>query len=248
MNTVKLLKLVPMLTMVTFLAYSAYSIHASLPEPAVGQSDAVKGLEIMANDILDASAATARSLASESLRNPFQVRTKPGLSKPQDVAALDPESDPLAEIVQDLTLDATFLQGRDQIAIIDGRIYSKGQYLFLEGDSGKSLSSLWVASVSPVKVILQADGRSYELGYPDQLGRRVDKTRRAGSQMSQEANMSEIDPGGELALFQKLLNSPLGALGKSVIGGPAKSASAPRLRRPRGSRAGTTATVRTGNP
>jgi len=248
MNTVKLLKLVPMLIMVTFLAYSAYSIQASLPESAAGQSDPMKGLEIMVDDVLDASAATARSLASEGLRNPFQVRTKPGMVQPQDAALLDPESDPLAEIVQGLTLEATFLQGRDQMAIIDGRVYSQGQHLFLEGDAAKSVSTLSVASVSPVKVILQGGGQNYELGYPDQLGRRTDKPRSAGSQMSQGAEMAEIDPGGQLALFQKLLNSPLGALGKSMIGDPAKPSSAPRSRRLRGSRAGNTATARTLNP
>ena len=30
--------------------------------------------------------------------------------------------------------------------------------------------------------------------------------------------MAEIDAGGQLAMFQKLLNSPLGALGKSMLG------------------------------
>ena len=32
--------------------------------------------------------------------------------------------------------------------------------------------------------------------------------------------MAEIDAGGQIAMFQKLLNSPLGALGKSMTGNP----------------------------
>ncbi|MFI5454614.1 MAG: hypothetical protein ACHRXM_04110 [Isosphaerales bacterium] len=226
MNTVKLLKLAPMLIMIAFLAYTVYSIHASLPAPTAGQSDPKKGLEIMVDDVLNASAATARSLASEGLRNPFLVRTKPGMLESQDVAALDPVTVPLAEIVRGLTLEATFLQGRDQMAIIDGRVYSQGQHLFLEGDAGdagKSVSELSVASVLPAKVILQGGGQNYELSYPDQLGRRADKTRRAGA-----------PSGGQPPLSQTLLRSPLGELVKSVIGGTAQPASTPRSRRHRG--------------
>ena len=66
-----------------------------------------------------------------------------------DVDAPDPDVDTLAEIVQRLKLDATFLQGRDQMAIIDGRIYSKGQHLLIDGDSGKSSATLTVVNVLP---------------------------------------------------------------------------------------------------
>ncbi len=38
--------------------------------------------------------------------------------------------------------------------------------------------------------------------------------------------MAEIDAGGQIAMFQKLLNSPLGALGKSLTGNPARSSAA----------------------
>ena len=212
MKTVKLLKLAPMLIMVAFLAYTVYSIYASLGAPAAGQSDPKKGLEIKVDDILDASGAAVRSLASEGLRNPFQVRTKPGAPEAQDATLLDSEMTPLAEIVRGLTLEATFLQGRDQLAMIDGRVYSQGQHLVLKGGSGKSVSTLSVASVSPAKVILEGGGQNYELTYPDQLGGRANKTRGA-------------EPHS---------NGHPGALVKSVTGGTARPVSAPRSRRHRG--------------
>ena len=45
------------------------------------------------------------------------------------MTAADPETDPLAGFVQGLSLDATFLQGKTQIAIINGRMYHQGQHL-----------------------------------------------------------------------------------------------------------------------
>jgi len=174
----------------------------------------------MVREILAAGAATARSLAGEGLRNPFQVRTKPGAPQPQD-ATLDSEPTALAEIVRGLTLDATFRQGHDHLAIIDGRVYSQGQHLVLQGGSGKSVATLSLASVSPAKVILEGGGQNYELSFPDQLGGRAAKTHRAGGQ-----------PDGPV---------------NSVIGGTDKPGSA-RSRRPRGSRAASAATALTGNP
>jgi len=220
MNTVKLLKLAPMLFMVAVLAYAVYSIYASLPAPAAGQSVPKKGGESMVREILAAGAATARSLAGEGLRNPFQVRTKPGAPQPQD-ATLDTEPTALAEIVRGLTLDATFRQGHDQLAIIDGRVYSQGQHLVFQGGSGTSVATLSLASVWPAKVILEGGGQNYELSFPDQLGGRAAKTHRAGGQPDAQA--------------------------KSAIGATAKAGPA-RSRRPRGSRAASAATALTGNP
>src|SRR5215831_2262425 len=118
MSTCKLINLAPTLIMVVFLAYSVYSIQASLPDSPVVTTELEKGLEILVDDLLDTTIATARTLTSEGIRDPFQVRTPPaspaGASQPRDATAT-PESDPLAEFVQGLTLDATFLQGRDQI-------------------------------------------------------------------------------------------------------------------------------------
>jgi hypothetical protein len=84
------------------------------------------------------------------------------------------------------------------------------------GDEGTTKSPLYIVSVLPAKVILHASGKSYQLGYPDQLGKRPEE--KAARAESPADAMAEIDPGGELKMFQNLLNSPLGALGKSVIG------------------------------
>ncbi len=241
MNTAKLIKLSPLLIMVIFLAYSGYSIHAGADDPDASPSGLAKELDGVVHDILAVGDAI-KDGASVALRDPFQVTPKTvgqaGESEDDEEGPLDPDSDPLAEIVQRLSLDATFLQGGDQMAIIDGKLYSKGQHLLIDGDAGNSTSKLYLVNVLTTKVILHAGGKNYVLGYSDRLGSREDRTRAAGAESSQDA-MAEIDPGGQLAMFQKLLNSPLGALGKSMIGdraGPSarsKSARSKRARRPR---------------
>jgi hypothetical protein len=216
MNAVKLLNLAPMLIMGAFLAYSGYSIHASADDPAAGESRPAKVLDAAVPDTPTADNALEGGLAG-ALRDPFQVSLKPGATagaaKSQDDASLEAESDRLAKIVQGLKLDATFLQGHDQMAIINGRIYSKGHHLLIDAGSGGSSSTLLVVSVLPAKVILRGGNKDYVLGYPDQL-----------------------------ALSQKPVNSPVVAPVKSTIakpaGAPPRSGSAPRTRHSRGSRAG----------
>ncbi len=66
----------------------------------------------------------------QRIRNPFQVRSQASAPWPCTRTTMIARSrcpTRLAEIVQGLKLDATFLQGRDQMAIIDGRVYSKGR-------------------------------------------------------------------------------------------------------------------------
>ena len=55
------------------------------------------------------------------------------------------------------------------------------------------------------------------MGYPDQLGNPPADRRPAGA-ASADGSVAEIDPEGELAFYKKLLNSPLGKLGKSLTG------------------------------
>jgi hypothetical protein len=194
MNAVKLLNAAPLLIMVAFLAYAGYSIHASAGDPAAGQSGLAKDKGAVVPDIVTAGDAMPGG-PTGAFRDPFQVGLKPGAVATRDDAKLVPDSDILAEIVQGLTLSATFLQGRGQLAIINGRVYSKGQYVLVDGGSGKSLPPLFVVNVLPAKVVLRGGDKDYVLGYPDQL-----------------------------ALSQKPHNSPIAAPGKSMIGNPGQAA------------------------
>ena len=218
MNTASLLKRAPILIMVVCLSYACYTIHAILPDAGRGPNDLAKGLEVMAEDALHAGADEVKALTRDVLRDPFRIRPKSeAAAKPEDVTAADPESDPLAGVVQGLSLDATFLQGKTQIAIINGRMYNQGQHLLLQADSGKSYSPLFIQNVQVQRVTLKAHNKIYELGYPEKLGARP-ADRREGGGAPKDGSIAEIDPEGELAFYKKLMNSPLGKLGKGLTG------------------------------
>ena len=74
--------------------------------------------------------------------------------------------DPYLALVQGLTLNATFVQGKTQFASINGRLYERGQHLEGPGDE---TSLLVVAQVTPAEVVLEANGSRYRLGYPDRF-------------------------------------------------------------------------------
>ncbi len=162
MNAAKLIKLAPMLVMITVLAYAGYSINTSASDPDAGEPGVAKGVEAVVRDNVTAGSSIEDGPVG-AVRDPFQVSLEPGGLKSQDGAVAD--FDRLAKIVQELKLDATFLQGREQMAIINGRVYSKGQHLVLDGD----LTPLFVANVLPATVVLRGGDRDYVLGYPDQL-------------------------------------------------------------------------------
>jgi hypothetical protein len=220
MNRAKLIKMIPTLVMVIFLAYSSYAMQGSLPGSAGERAELEKGLDIMVRELVASGTATAERLG-DGMRDPFQV-IKPRQAAAQGPALPDaaPQSgpDPVADIVHGLRLDATLIRGHEQVAVIDGKIYSQGQRLRLERSGGEPPPTLVLVSVFPTRVVLRGDSRSYVLGYPDQLGSRKDDPEKART-----AEMSEIDQGGQVALFQKLLKSPLGALGKSVLGKSAET-------------------------
>jgi hypothetical protein len=238
MSMTKLIKLSPLVLMVAFLAYSGYSIHSSAVDPDAGPTTLAKDVDAIVQELrtVGNSIATAPGV---SLRDPFQVVAKPvdkeAAADGKDAEPAEPATDTLADAVRSLRLDGTFVQGTQQIAIINGRIYTKGQHLVINGDPGKPVSQLFLVGVKPSTAILHADGRNFVLGYSDQITSSLDKARSSAAESPQKA-MAEIDAGGQMAMFQKLLNSPLGALGKSVIG----RGSGSRSRRPRTS-AGNTA-------
>ena len=218
MNTAKLLKRAPTLIMVAVLAFACYKVSAILPGSAAGRTELAKGLDFMVKDVVHAGAEEARTLARDALRDPFRIRPKSAdAAKSADVATADPESDPLAGFVHSLSLDATFLQGKTQIAIINGRMYHQGQHLIFQDDGAPVPSPLFVQNVQVHRVTLRAHNTNYELGYPDQLGARPADHRPVNGS-SKDGSIAEIDPEGELAFYKKLMNSPLGKLGKGLTG------------------------------
>ena len=102
----------------------------------------------MMKDLLHASAVEAKTLTNVVFRDPFQGSQKPAdAPKPQkaDVAD-DSEADPLTELVRGLALDATFVQGQTQIAIINGRMREEllNETLFLASMRSRSTDGLEV--------------------------------------------------------------------------------------------------------
>jgi hypothetical protein len=169
MNAARLIKHGPMLILVAFLAYAGYSIHASADDPGEDQAGQVKDVNAVQKEIVTADNAE-EGVQAGGLRDPFQVVVKPGPVASAHGSHDDdaPDSDLLAEIVLGLKLNATFLQGGDELAIINGRIYSKGESLFINAKSGNALSPLVVVGVVPGWVTLRAGDKDYVLGYPDQ--------------------------------------------------------------------------------
>jgi hypothetical protein len=169
MNAARLIKHGPMLILVAFLAYAGYSIHASADDPGEDQAGQVKDVNAVQKEIITADNAE-EGVQAGGLRDPFQVVVKPGPVASAHGSHEDdaPDSDLLAEIVRGLKLDATFLQGGDELAIINGRIYSKGERLLINAKSGNALSPLVVVGVVPGWVTLRGGDKDYVLGYPDQ--------------------------------------------------------------------------------
>ncbi len=170
MKTAALLKRTPTLIVVAFLAYSCYSIHASLSDKSASRTEAAKGQDMVVKDAVHASAVEARSLPTAILRDPFRISKKTAdAAKSKAESSDDTEAESLARIVSGLTLDATFLQGKTRIAIINGHIYHQGQRLIAQGEAGNSHSPLVIQSVTAHLVTLRAHDKTFDLGYPDQF-------------------------------------------------------------------------------
>lgn len=216
MNAARLIKQAPTLLVVGFVGYTLYSMEAGTPEGAETQAEMQKGLDRMVQDVLADGETAAKKLEGE-LRDPFWVMPPPAKTSEvaADKAAQPPPADRLAEFVRGMNLEATFIQGKDQIAVIDGRIYNRGQRIPLPGDDSTSDRSLLVLAVTRTSVLLKGDDKHYNLGYPDRLG---NKKEEGGPPSADQRLMSEIDPGGQMEMFQRLLGSPLGAMGRGLLG------------------------------
>ena len=183
-----------------------------------------------------------------AVRNPFEVdRSANGKNDKNSTPELE-QDDPSLVALEGLTLDATFLQGRTQMAIIDGRIYEPGQNLVGANDEP---SPLIVTQVFMNKVIFQAEGKRYFLAYPDQLGPPTasaeEEEPAAPGQGELPPGLGSQDLGSQLAMIRTLLNSPNGALGTGLIGaaggGNPLADNAPRTK-PLGARQGARSRVK----
>ena len=229
MNAAKVMKLVPTITLVGCVGYGLFAMESGIPETAEKEAEVQKGLELMVHDVLAEGSSTAAKLEGK-LRDPFRV-PPPAPATAEAAAkelAAEPETDDLAEIVRGMSLDATLLQGREQLAVIDGRVYSRGQRIQLPGDESQPGRSLSVLAVTRTSVLLKGGAKHYTLAYPEQLGKKKED---GDSDSAKERAMSEIDAGGQMEMFQRLLNSPLGKMGRGMIGNPAGAAAKGRGRR-----------------
>ena len=219
MKTAALVKRSPTLIIVTLLSYACYSVNASVADLDASRAAVVSGLDVMIKDVVASSKDEVHNLSQVVLRDPFRVVIKATAASKSgnEPSPDDSKAESHSEFVKSLTLDATFLQGKTRIAIISGRIYHQGQHLVIRGESGTANSPLFVQSVQPHGVTLAARGKTYELGYPDQLGNRPAPAKDRGNNRV-DGTLAEVDPEGELAVYKKLLNSPLGKMGKSLTG------------------------------
>ena len=224
MNMTKLIQVLPMLVTVAALAYAAYSIQAVAPTLTPAAGTATAGKQAPAEGAGQAVPKAGSSEASPAVRvagrNPFEVAAaKP--DRIEDGKNSTPEfdkPDPSLVALEGMTLDATFLQGRTQMAIIDGRIYEPGQNLVGANDEP---SPLVVTQVFMNKVIFQADGKRYYLAYSDQLApptASAEDEPAAPGQGEMPPGLGSSDLGSQLALIRALLSSPNGGLGTGLIG------------------------------
>ncbi len=216
MNMNRLIQVLPMLVMVAALAYAVYSIQPAVPTrpPAAAAATAGKQAPVEGTGQAVAETDTVRVAG----RSPFQVGAKTGGSgDARNSTAEFEQTDPSLVALDGLTLEATFLQGRTRMAIIDGRTYEPGQNLVAANDE---TSPLVVTQVFMNKVIFQAGSKRYFLAYPDPFAPSIATTEdepAAPGQGESPPGKGPQDPGSQLALIRALLNSP-GGLGAGLTG------------------------------
>ena len=218
MNMTRLIKVLPMLVTVAALAYAAYSIQPVVPilTPAAGAAKAGKQapVEGAGQAVTKAGSRRHRRRCGLLAGTPLRLRRNPTAARNDKNSTPELEKDdPSLVALEGLTLDATFLQGRTQMAIIDGRIYEPGQNLVGANDEP---SPLIVTQVFMNKVIFQAEGKRYFLAYPDQLGpptASAEEEPAAPGQGELPPGLGSQDLGSQLAMIRALLSSPNGGAG-----------------------------------
>ena len=166
MNTRKLLKLAPTVIMVAVMGYSTYAVQPAAPAPLDAATTKSKSASPIVSLVLP-DADNANDPANlKPIRNPFlaiaqsaeQGHGKGGANVGQAAA------DPYRMLLQQMTLNATFVQGSVEYASINGRLYHCGEQL--EGPDGAMLGLL-IVRVTPAEVVLEAEGKRYTLAYPE---------------------------------------------------------------------------------
>lgn len=168
MNTRKLLRLAPTVIMVAVMGYSTYAVQPAAPAPLDAAAAKPKSaIPIVSLVLPDADEATDPAHL-KPVRNPFLAivqsaqhgHGKGGADAGQGAA------DPYRMLLQQMTLNATFVQGSVEYASINGRLYNRGEQL--EGPDGARLGLL-IVRVTPAEVVLEAEGKRYTLAYPEQF-------------------------------------------------------------------------------
>lgn len=232
MSTARLIKFGPTILLVGYLGYGLFSVQP----PQAGASETKQALERTMMDLL-AEGSEATQMIETQVRDPFWTGPRAEvLKKSAEVAAAASDDDPIAEAVRGLSLDATMIHGRDQLAVINGRIYTRGQSIRVSGDGEPA--DLKVLVVTRTGVILRGAARNYGLNYPDKLGRKKDEDDKAAA--GDAGTLTAIQDAGQAEMFQKLLNSPLGAMGRGIIGDPGRAAGRRKGAGPASARAGAT--------
>jgi hypothetical protein len=173
MNRQQLVSLGPMLVTIGAMSYATYALQPVIPGSAAGAGGpSIKESTIGRSRSMPAALATRGKPASAGrpARDPFEIKAPPHGAEagaaPVHTEPVSIAKDPNVEFVRGLTLNATFIQGRAQMAVIDGYIYEQGQPLVGADDRP---CPLVLSQVLPTSAFLRQGERTYQLGYPDVL-------------------------------------------------------------------------------
>ena len=168
MNTRKLLKLAPTLIMVAVMGYSTYAVQPDGPTPGDAASTKSKPAFPITSLVQPDTDKPNDPAHLKPIRNPFLAIVQPterGRGK-GGADAGQAAFDLYRVLLQQMTLNMTFVQGSVEYASINGRLYQRGEQL--EGPDG-ARSVFSIVRVKPTEVLLEAEGKSYTLSYPEQL-------------------------------------------------------------------------------
>jgi hypothetical protein len=208
----RLFNLLPMLLMISSLAYATYLVQpmvATFPSSSgasvtkgresSGGMSKVKGSQAM-NEVPEAMRRVGRDPYHPAVKH---AQVADGDLKKDSMLGRD-ETDSSNDLIQGLTLNATFLRGNTQMAVIDGRIYQQGQHLLNADDEP---SPLFISQVVSNQVILRDRSRRYVLAYPDPLAHAEPEPPPQSPQAATGSPLAQ-DPGSLLTLLKTLLNVP----------------------------------------